>query len=76
MSEAIKLLNLAAKICFENDGTASKVVEYDDAITALELQKKRMIEFFKKFNFDVFLSRILREEKDWNKIFDERVKEI
>ncbi|MGN0206470.1 MAG: hypothetical protein ACI4BC_04440 [Muribaculaceae bacterium] len=76
MSEAKTYLKKVVKTCMGNDGKVTKVVEYADAAAALRIQKSCMIKFFSDFLFEQMLSHILGEKKDWEQIFNERVKEI
>lgn len=76
MSEAKTYLKKVAKTCMGNDGNVTKVVEYADAASALRIQKSCMIKFFGDFLFEQMLSHILGEKKDWEQIFNERVKNI
>ena len=76
MSKAKTYLKKVAKPCMVNDGKVTKVVEYADAAAALRIQKSCMINFFRGFLFEQMLSHILGEKKDWEQIFNERVKDI
>lgn len=75
MSKAKTYLKKVAKPCMVNDGKVTKVVEYADA-AALRIQKSCMIKFIRGFLFEQMLSHIMGEKKDWEQIFNERVKDI
>ena len=53
-----------------NDGHVVGVVEYDEAIAALHIQKACLIEHFKNFILNVRLCQ------DWEQILDEQFKDL
>lgn len=59
-----------------NDGHVVGVVEYDEAIAALHIQKACLIEHFKNFILNVRLCQVIGLNKDWEQILDEQFKDL
>lgn len=59
-----------------NDGHVVGVVEYDEAIAALHIQKACLIEHFKNFILNVRLCQTIGLNKDWEQILDEQFKDL
>lgn len=76
MSTAIEHLKERTKTCMGNDGHVVGVVEYDEAIAALHIQKACLIEHFKNFILNVRLCQTIGLNKDWEQILDEQFKDL
>lgn len=76
MSTAIEHLKERTKTYMGNDGHVVGVVEYDEAIAALHIQKACLIEHFKNFILNVRLCQAIGLNKDWEQILDEQFKDL
>lgn len=76
MSTAIEHLKERTKTCMGKDGHVVGVVEYDEAIAALHIQKACLIEHFKNFILNVRLCQAIGLNKDWEQILDEQFKDL